>query len=80
MVNEDVTVLLPCPGCGEKTRKTIRWFKTNPDSFVCSGCGETVHLDPEDVAQLLSVFDHVDERIADVERSIEVLNKRMKGL
>jgi len=36
-MNEDATVPIPCPTCGEKTEKSLGWLKTN-DHFTC-GCG-----------------------------------------
>jgi hypothetical protein len=34
---------IPCPGCGEKTEKTIRWLKAN-DRFTCT-CGAEITVD-----------------------------------
>lgn len=62
-INNDAAIPLPCPGCREKTEKTVAWFKTKPDSFECSGCGKTVHLNAEDINGVLAAFDDVDQSI-----------------
>jgi len=34
---------MPCPQCGHKATKTIRWLKAN-DHFTCPGCGQRIDL------------------------------------
>ncbi|WP_458760519.1 hypothetical protein ACSVBT_06925 [Afipia sp. TerB] len=35
---------IPCPKCGEKTKKKIGWLKTHRE-FACAGCGAPVITD-----------------------------------
>lgn len=77
-IGDDHTFSLPCPGCGEKTEKTLGWFKTHPDSFECSGCGSTVHLDPDEVRDFIKPFDTVNKAVEDLGRTFDEINKRGK--
>ena len=55
---DDQTLELPCPHCGKKTAKTVRWVKAN-QQFTCA-CGTAVTLDAEqfraEIAKLDKAF------------------------
>lgn len=68
MVNDRATIPLPCPGCGAKTEKAVGWFEDTPGAFDCSGCGETVHLESQDVRQLVATFGQVEKSLGDLRR------------
>lgn len=39
---------VPCPACGHKTKKSLRWLNANRE-MDCAGCGATVGLDNEEL-------------------------------
>jgi hypothetical protein len=39
---------IACPGCGQKTRKTVEWLRSHTH-FMC-GCGTRVNLDAKELA------------------------------
>ena len=41
---ENLTIPIPCPRCGHKTKKTGRWLKANKH-FACPGCGIRINID-----------------------------------
>lgn len=55
---DDQTLDLPCPKCGKKTKKTVRWVKANKQ-FTCS-CGTAITLDADqfraEIAKLEKAF------------------------
>lgn len=68
---DSATISVPCPGCGEKTDKTISWLKANRH-FRCNGCGRDVALDTE---ELRSGLKAAEKSLADLKRSIEKLGE-----
>ena len=51
---------LPCPNCGAKTRKSVRWIKNN-SQFICS-CGGVIDLKSEQfVRELRKVEVEIDK-------------------
>ncbi len=61
-MNEDATVPIPCPACGQKTEKSLGWLKAN-DHFTC-GCGTTVNVNGEEfVGKIESAIDELKRRI-----------------
>jgi len=40
---ENVSINVPCPECGKRTKKTMKWVQSNP-TMPCE-CGATVDLD-----------------------------------
>jgi hypothetical protein len=61
-MNEDATVPIPRPTCGEKTEKSLGWLKTN-DHFTC-GCGTVVRVNGEEfVRQIESAIDDLKRKI-----------------
>jgi hypothetical protein len=62
-LDDDLVIGIPCPGCGEKTAKTIRWLKAN-DHFIC-GCAAVVTVDSTKLAAGLE----------DAKRRIDALTK-----
>lgn len=72
---DHTSIDLICPGCGHKTPKTIGWLKREPDSFDCSGCGETVALDFEEPGGLADALNEVDDALSDLGDTIDDINK-----
>lgn len=65
---DNVSIDIPCPKCGRKTKKTIGWVKANK-KFTC-GCGVEVVLD---AGQFRG-------EIAKAERAEADFKKALKGL
>lgn len=61
---DDATVPIPCPGCGRKTEKTVRWLMHNRD-FTCA-CG----------ASIKSESGRFRQGVATADRAIENLKRR----
>lgn len=68
---DDAAISIPCPGCGEKTEKTIGWLKTH-NHFACPACQKIITLEKE---KLLSGLKSAEKSIADFQRSIAKLGK-----
>lgn len=47
---DNADIELSCPGCSHKVTKTLGWI-TSHKEFVCSGCGETVTLETDQLAR-----------------------------
>ena len=63
---DDLEIEIPCENCGRKTKKTIRWIKSN-NEFVCA-CGTHISLDSSDFRA----------KIAKIERDLGNLGKSLK--
>lgn len=57
---------LDCPGCGHKMSKTIGWM-TSHKEMTCTGCGETIHLETDqlsrDLKEITKVLDSFPKEI-----------------
>ncbi|WP_411906297.1 hypothetical protein [Rhizobium mayense] len=69
---DNKSISIPCPGCGQKTSKTIAWIKAN-DNFICDGCGRPITIKAE---ELLSGLEEAKKAIADFKRNLRGIGKR----
>lgn len=44
LINKQVTIDIPCPGCGTKKTMPLGEAEMNP-SYPCDQCGNIVHVD-----------------------------------
>jgi ribosomal protein S27E len=58
---ENASVDLSCPGCGNKMPKTLGWI-TSHKEIVCSGCGETIHLEADQLSRSLKELNKTLDR------------------
>ena len=65
---ENANIDLNCPGCGHKMTKTLGWI-TSHKQMLCSGCGETIHLDTD---QLARDFKKLDKILDDFPKEIRI--------
>ena len=63
---DDETVPIPCPSCGRKTEKTVRWLMHN-GQFACP-CGAVIKLESGRFRQ----------GVARADRAIENLKRSLK--
>ena len=63
---DDALVEIACPGCGDRTSKTLRWYKAN-DEWMCPSCGIGVDLDGDDVRAGLK---GTEQALLDLSRAI----------
>ena len=61
---------IPCPGCGHKNRKTVRWLKSHKQ-FTCAGCGK-VEIETSALGKGLR---DADAEIAKLTKSFEKLGR-----
>jgi len=69
---KDAEINIPCPGCGQKTKKSVTWLKAN-NYFSCEGCGRTVTVDAK---ELLAGIEKADQTIANFRKKISRIGKR----
>jgi len=53
---DDASIDIPCPNCGHKNPKTIRWIKSH-NELVCAGCNRTIALEKESLMRGLQQVD-----------------------
>jgi hypothetical protein len=63
---DDAKIPIPCPGCGRKTEKTVRWLMHN-GQFTCS-CGAVVKLDSGKFRQGVA---RADRAVEDLKRTLK---------
>ncbi|CDM59914.1 hypothetical protein LPU83_pLPU83a_0073 (plasmid) [Rhizobium favelukesii] len=69
---EDVEINIPCPGCGQKTKKSVAWLKANKQ-FTCDGCSNAVTVDAE---KLFAGIKKADKTLADFRKKLARREKR----
>lgn len=69
---DDAKIDLPCPHCGKKTAKTVRWLKSHSE-MACHACGELFQLDTKELKSGLSA---AEKKVADLKRQLSRLGKR----
>lgn len=60
---------IPCPGCGEKTKKTVAWLKANHE-LTCAGCSARIELQD---AGFKRGIEEADKAIDDLARKLKRL-------
>lgn len=55
-------ISIPCPECGHKTNKTLRWIKAH-SQYTCAGCRKTVNLDSKDLTKELAGAEKAIEKL-----------------
>jgi transcription initiation factor TFIIIB Brf1 subunit/transcription initiation factor TFIIB len=63
---------VPCPKCGQKTKKTIGWLRDHAE-MICAGCGVTIVLKDEGFRAGL---DQADEAMKKVRAAFAGFGKR----
>lgn len=69
---DDTRMDLPCPHCGKKTAKTVRWLKSH-SQMTCPACGEGFRLDTSEFKRGLAA---AEKKVADLRRQLSRLGKR----
>ena len=60
-------VPVPCPGCGQENRKSLRWLKDN-DTIICERCGARITLNKQG-----------PEALDEIESSLANIRNMLKG-
>lgn len=48
-MNNNTIIKIPCPACGQETKQSVGWLKSN-DSFTCI-CGKTTRFEGEEIVR-----------------------------
>jgi predicted RNA-binding Zn-ribbon protein involved in translation (DUF1610 family) len=48
LIDRDVVLDVPCPGCGYKIKQSIRRLEQNP-TFTCPGCKATINFNGDEI-------------------------------
>jgi hypothetical protein len=67
---DNQTISIPCPECGHKTRKSIRWIRAH-DEFTCQ-CGVVIRLERD---KLLAGLEKAEGAIANLKRRLRNFGK-----
>ena len=68
---DDKPIDLPCPTCGQKNAKTLKWVAAN-NQFTCK-CGQVVTFDN---SQFKSEYNKAKKSLADLEKTLKNLGKK----
>lgn len=70
---EDAEIAIPCPKCGQKHKKSVRWIRANKE--LSCPCGAVVALEAD---ELLEGIEQADEAIDKFGADIKAIGKRLK--
>lgn len=68
---DNLDIDIPCPHCGEKTKKRVGSAK-NDTAFTCSSCGKVSTVD---AGQLREGVKSAEKSLSDLKRAIAKLGK-----
>jgi hypothetical protein len=68
---DDAAFDIPCPNCGQETKKGFGWIKGNSE-FICA-CGAKIRLDTD---QFRSEITKAEAAVKSLQDTIKKLNKQ----
>ncbi len=71
---DNEAINIPCPKCGNQSRKTVGWLKRN-SNFPCSRCGETIEVNPEQFRREIS---NAEKELKDFQKEIKKHSKNIQ--
>ena len=73
------TIGVPCPACDAMNLKEASWFRTQPDSLVCSGCGMAVPLGRHEYEWAPGAIEIHRREMDELGALMDLANKRLRG-
>ena len=67
-----------CPACNVINVKEARWFQSNPDTLLCSGCGKTVPLDSPEYETGAGAIETHRRQMEELREVMDLANKRLR--